>query len=372
MKREMGILRAKWNTKLEIATRDAEHQERLSRDLEPQKAATTARSADMRPFDATVTRKVTMGSPQDAALRHRLSGIRAVIQSFETDLPAASPIARADIELLISFYKDAEQTAKNEIELHELTHGGIDARKRACAHPERYITNAPAPPTYIFNREPRGPRPTREERIALKKADLESELQKAEARSSELNKAIENWYLHALREWDKVIAIARTRWTNSQRFAIEQYGALKVHYEQMLGSQDRAAVPEHREREGITAAARAGKLPSGPAHDVTDLIGTARAEVDPVSGEKPLLKNLKYSSATKRAVLIALTKEPRSSDLQVWRSVDADGAVGLPKSWATAENDRSFERAYRNKAIRTKMEKTTTKVRADLRRNGFM
>src|SRR3954465_3785265 len=100
-----------------------------------------------------------MGSPQNAALQHRLSGIRGLIQSFEIDLAKASPTAKADIELLIRFYMDAEETAKNELELHELTNGGIDERKRACDHPERYISNAPAPPIDIFDRRPPRPRP---------------------------------------------------------------------------------------------------------------------------------------------------------------------------------------------------------------------
>ncbi len=40
MNQEMGRLRAKWNTKLEIAARDAEHQERLSREQEMEKLLT--------------------------------------------------------------------------------------------------------------------------------------------------------------------------------------------------------------------------------------------------------------------------------------------------------------------------------------------
>jgi hypothetical protein len=182
-----------------------------------------------------------MGSPQDAALRHRLSSIRAVIQSFENILTTASPFAKPDLELLIRFFNDAEKNAKNEIELHELTHDGIEARKRACASPERYITNAPKPPSSIFNRTPpqRPPQPrrSREEQIASKKAELESELRKAEERSSELKKIIDDWYSHTFPEWEKVTADARSRWTDRQQLAIEQYGALKLHHEQTLGSQ---------------------------------------------------------------------------------------------------------------------------------------
>ena len=193
-----------------------------------------------------------MPSPQDAALRHRLNSIRAIIQSFDADLGTASPFARADIELLISFFRDAEKTAKNEIELHELTHGGIEARKRACAHPERFITNAPAPPITIFDRTPPRPRRSREEQIATKKAELESELKKAEARSSELEKAISDWYLCALAEWDAVTATARSRWNAGQRLAIEQYGALKLHSEHLPSSQGSGKLQEVQKGENVS------------------------------------------------------------------------------------------------------------------------
>jgi hypothetical protein len=73
--------------------------------------------------------------------------------------------------------------------------------------------------------------------IAWKKEELESELRKAEARGPELKKAIEDWYLHAFPEWESVTADARRRWNTSQQLAIEQYGAMKLDYEQLVGSQ---------------------------------------------------------------------------------------------------------------------------------------
>lgn len=90
------------------------------------------------------------------------------------------------------------------------------------------------------------------------------------------------------------------------------------------------------------------------------------------AGQTPRSASLNYSSATKRAVLVALTKDPTSSDLQVWRSIDADGSADLPDSWATPANDRSFELAYKTREIRPKMEKMTTKVRADMRSKQLM
>jgi hypothetical protein len=204
-----------------------------------------------------------MGSPQNAALRHRLSSIRAAIQSLQTDLLAASPIAKPDIELMIRWFEDAENNAKNELELHELTNGGIEARKEACSHPERFITNAPKPPSSVFDRTPPAPRPqrSREEMIESKIAELELELRKAEARSSELKKAIDGWYLHAVPKWVEVTADARTRWTDNQRLTIEQLGALKLQHDQMLEFQDYAASSEHRERDGVATPLRAFATP---------------------------------------------------------------------------------------------------------------
>jgi len=195
-----------------------------------------------------------MGSPQDAAFRHRLNSIRAVIQSFEADLRTASPFGRPDIELLISFFKDAEKTAKSELELHELVHGGIEARERAFAHPERFITNAPAPPIDIFDRTPRRPRRSREERIASKRVELEADLEKAKARLSELQKLVSDWYLCAFPEWNAVTANARARWSASQQLAIEQYSALKFNSEHLPDLQDRGKFPGPQKTEAVRPA----------------------------------------------------------------------------------------------------------------------
>jgi hypothetical protein len=82
--------------------------------------------------------------------------------------------------------------------------------------------------------------------------------------------------------------------------------------------------------------------------------------------------SLNYSSPTKRAILVALTRDPASTDLQVWRSIDADGSADLPASWVTRVNDRSFELAHKNKEVRPKMEKMISKVRADMRSKQLM
>jgi hypothetical protein len=114
--------------------------------------------------------------------------------------------------------------------------------------------------------------------------------------------------------------------------------------------------------------------PPVPIVQTLDNLGmeTEKNQVGKISAGKPRPKSLKYTSPTKRAILVALTKVPSSSDLDVWRSIDADGSAELPKSWATDKNDRSFELAYKSRATRTRMEKMTTKVRADMRRNGTM
>jgi hypothetical protein len=193
-----------------------------------------------------------MGTPEHANLEHRLNSIRAVIQSFESDFPAASPFAKPDIELLIQFFRDAEQNARNEIELHELVHSEIDKGKQACAHPERHVTNAPPPPSVIgAGTGPRLSR-SREEIIAEKKEKLELELRKVEARAFELKKTIDDWYLRKLPEWDKATADAIARWTSRQQLVIEQYGALKSRCEGALSSL--SLQPTETQKDRVTVA----------------------------------------------------------------------------------------------------------------------
>jgi hypothetical protein len=80
----------------------------------------------------------------------------------------------------------------------------------------------------------------------------------------------------------------------------------------------------------------------------------------------------KYRSELKRAILIQLTQNPNATDLEICRSLDADGAAELPAGWNVNRGDRSFARAYSNRAARHKIEIAISKVRADLRKAGLL
>jgi hypothetical protein len=90
----------------------------------------------------------------------------------------------------------------------------------------------------------------------------------------------------------------------------------------------------------------------------------------PVSAVSPLLE---YRSETKRAILVQLTKKPKATDLEVCRGLDADGAAELPVSWRpNSSGDRLFANSYMDRSTRGKIERTISKVRADMRARGLL
>jgi hypothetical protein len=97
---------------------------------------------------------------------------------------------------------------------------------------------------------------------------------------------------------------------------------------------------------------------------------TQRPATTTHSLQKPLM--LKYRSGIKRAILGALTHNPRATDAEVCRSLDADGGEELPPGWRTRKDDRSFYDAYARTRTRRKIEITISKVRRDLRIRGLL
>ncbi len=81
--------------------------------------------------------------------------------------------------------------------------------------------------------------------------------------------------------------------------------------------------------------------------------------------------NLKYRSELKRAISFGLTRNPFSTDRELCRWLDADGAAELPARLAVAEN-RSFEDAYKRRSTKQSLEVTISKVRKDMRRRGLL
>jgi hypothetical protein len=69
---------------------------------------------------------------------------------------------------------------------------------------------------------------------------------------------------------------------------------------------------------------------------------------------------------------VLLTQNPRATDLEISRGLDADGAIELPDGWKTDREDRSFADAYMDSDRRDKVEKQISKVRADMRKVGIL
>ena len=69
------------------------------------------------------------------------------------------------------------------------------------------------------------------------------------------------------------------------------------------------------------------------------------------SGSDALL--LRYRSEVKRAILIQLAQNPRATDLEICRGLDADGSLELPQSWRAKSTDRGFLTLFRTPAVGT-------------------
>jgi hypothetical protein len=80
----------------------------------------------------------------------------------------------------------------------------------------------------------------------------------------------------------------------------------------------------------------------------------------------------KYRSGLKRGILIQLTKNPRATDVEICRALDADGSIDLPESWKGRKDDRSFVDAYLSASLKRRVEVAISKVRADLRKEGLL
>ena len=89
---------------------------------------------------------------------------------------------------------------------------------------------------------------------------------------------------------------------------------------------------------------------------------------------KPPAKHLllTYRSQLKRAILVQLTQNPRATDLDICRGLDADGAVELPGNWKKVDKDSGFAHAYMDSNRRHKLEIEISKVRSDLRKRTLL
>jgi hypothetical protein len=79
-----------------------------------------------------------------------------------------------------------------------------------------------------------------------------------------------------------------------------------------------------------------------------------------------------YRSELKRVILTQLALNPKATDVEICRGLDADGSVELPSSWKSKVSDRGFFDAYSDVVRRHKVEVTISKVRKDLRKQGLL
>jgi hypothetical protein len=119
---------------------------------------------------------------------------------------------------------------------------------------------------------------------------------------------------------------------------------------------------EHRDRIA-SPRPKADEAPSPSEFPVTNPSRTGPSEIshnaDRTLGVKPAKR---YRSQLKRAILIALMRNPKGSDLEVCRSIDEDGSAEVDGG------DRTLESAYKDPQRRSSLEVTISKVRSDLRK----
>ena len=169
-----------------------------------------------------------MVSPRLARLQHALTEAKAHVEELERDFAQAkSPLSKADSELTLNFYRALVRHAENEIQLYNLD-GVIAARKRACAHPEQYVSRAPDPPTDIFSHRPSPPKLSFEEKVVWTTARLQRELKHAEELKSRLEVAIARWREHELPEWVKTLKEAESQSLTKLRQFVEVSNETKI------------------------------------------------------------------------------------------------------------------------------------------------
>jgi len=93
---------------------------------------------------------------------------------------------------------------------------------------------------------------------------------------------------------------------------------------------------------------------------------TPQLRIEPAITSKAA--KLNYRSELRRVISLQFARNPKASDLEICRALDADGAVELPVSWTSGEN-RLFERAYKDPQKRRKVENTISRVRRDMRKS---
>jgi len=159
-----------------------------------------------------------MVSPDFAELQHSLTEVSETVHRLERRFAAAeSPTEKADIELLLSFFKGAKQNEQNKIELHKLD-GKMEQLRYAISDPERYVPPLP-PPSLSGSAYYHGSPLSLADAASRPQRDLES----AEQRKLQLEGAITRWQ-DDLPEWGKIIKPALARLGAEYQLSVSEEG----------------------------------------------------------------------------------------------------------------------------------------------------
>ena len=102
---------------------------------------------------------------------------------------------------------------------------------------------------------------------------------------------------------------------------------------------------------------------------------SAASEMVAAASAKPAKTALvlgKYRSEVKRQIVIQLARNPKATDLDICRGLDADGSVEIPAGWQAKPGDRLYADAYMNPSGRTKIQVMISKIRKDLRNGALL
>ena len=78
-----------------------------------------------------------------------------------------------------------------------------------------------------------------------------------------------------------------------------------------------------------------------------------------------------YRSKLKQGIWMQLAQNPRATNSQIVRGLDADGTAELPATWESDGNERSFWQAFTG-IHKDKVEKEISRVRTDLRKRRLL
>jgi hypothetical protein len=112
--------------------------------------------------------------------------------------------------------------------------------------------------------------------------------------------------------------------------------------------------------------------PAEPPHNIQSRDALHKQGTDQGSDQKGAAPLTRYRSELKRAILMQISQNPKATDLEICRGLDADGAVELPSGWKLRGGDRLFAEAYLRTGTKRRVEVAISKVRADLRSKGLL